>query len=187
LGRVQRAGARLDEKRLEWINGHFIRQMPPQGLYELSKAYWPAEAGSAPDDYKRRILNLLQERLKYLAEIASLSLFFFKEPSLKDVAELFNNPSDKQLGKVSKATLREFLKAAREQLAGNSFSEEDLANGLNDLLEKLQTKPGVLFAAIRIAISGTPASPQLFGTLSVLGKQKSVERIDRAITVLGQA
>ncbi|HEX5448384.1 MAG TPA: hypothetical protein VFW90_04290, partial [Candidatus Saccharimonadales bacterium] len=72
----------------------------------------------------------------------------------------------------------------RDSLAESDFSEQDLADKLNGLLEKLNTKPGILFAAVRIAISGAQSSPQLFGTLRVLGQNKSLARLERAINAL---
>ncbi|HET7529043.1 MAG TPA: glutamate--tRNA ligase [Candidatus Saccharimonadales bacterium] len=184
LARVQRSGARFDERRLTWVNGHFIRQMPLDKLYEASAAYWPAQASGASADYKRKVLGLLAERLKFLKEIQELSGFFFTEPDTSAVTGLYNDPSDKQLKKVDKAKLRELLGAARQELAASDFTEEDLAQRLNALLDRLETKPGILFAAVRIAISGAPASPQLFGTLCVLGKDTSLRRLDNALELL---
>lgn len=185
LSRVQRSGARFDEQRLNWMNGHFIRQMPLERLYQASSGHWPAEADGASDEYKWKVLVLLAERLKYLAEIKELSGFFFKEPDPSAVTNLFTDPADKQLKKISKEEIRQLLRTTRQELDGSDFSEEDLAAKLNGLLDRLQTKPGILFAAIRIAVSGAPSSPQLFGTLSVLGKEKSLARIDKAVELLG--
>jgi glutamyl/glutaminyl-tRNA synthetase len=184
LDRVQRSGARFDEKRLEWVNGHFIREMPFEELYERTESFWPPEAHSVDDGYKKDVLKLVQERLKFLAELPQLTSFFFMEPTDEAIRELFANPSDKQLGKIDRAEQLKQLEAARGQLAESVFSQDDLANRLNGLLEKLGTKPGVLFAAVRIAVTGASASPQLFGTLKVLGKDKSLARLDKALTLL---
>ncbi|MBX4188823.1 glutamate--tRNA ligase [Candidatus Saccharibacteria bacterium] len=184
LDRVQRSGARFDEKRLEWVNGHFIREMAFDELYKRSESFWPDEASEADESYKRDILKLVQERLKFLAELPELTGFFFEEPDDSSVRELFETPRDKQLRKIERAELFTQLQAARDNLAESDFTEKDLADRLNGLLDKLVTKPGILFAAVRIAVTGAPASPQLFGTLATLGKEKSLARLDKALSVL---
>lgn len=184
LGRVHRAGAEFDERRLEWVNGHFIRQLEPDKLYGLSSGFWPPDASQAGESYKKAVNGLIQERLKYFAEIPVLTAFFFNEPDKKDVHDLFENPVDKQLKKIDKNEIKVMLQATEDELLSSDFSEDDIAAKLNGLLDKFGTKPRVLFAAVRIAVSGSPVSPQIFGTLRVLGKEKVIDRLRRAIAVL---
>ncbi|HVS78822.1 MAG TPA: glutamate--tRNA ligase [Candidatus Saccharimonadales bacterium] len=184
LDHVQKSGARFDERRLLWMNGHYIRELPPEELAKRATDFWPAEAGGADEVYKNKVLGLVQERLKYLAELPELTRFFFAEPATKDVLELYKNPVDKRLNKLSLDEIKRLLQSTHGELQKSDFSEADLADRLNGLLEALDTKPGILFAAVRIAVSGAPASPQLFGTLAVLGKNKCLERLDKAITAL---
>lgn len=184
LERVQRSGARFDEQRLNWIDGHFIREMPLNELYGRCEGFWPPEAASADDDYKKQVLELVQERLKFLAELPELTRFFFTEPDKSAVASLFSEPSDKQLKKLQSDEVRRLLSKTADSLKDSDFSLDDLEKRLNGLLEELQTKPGILFAAIRIAVTGAKASPQLFGTLHVLGKEKSLGRLQKALEIL---
>jgi len=184
LERVQRSGARFDEKRLEWVNGHFIRELSLDELYERTKGFWPAEAAASDDGRKKEILALVQERLKYFSELPQLTKFFFAAPADDDIRDLFENPLDKQLKKLDSAMVADLVQKTRDELSESDFSEADLAARLNGLLERLDTKPGILFAAIRIAATGAPASPQLFGTLRVLGKEESLARLDKALALL---
>ncbi|HET9721438.1 MAG TPA: glutamate--tRNA ligase [Candidatus Saccharimonadales bacterium] len=186
LDHVQRSGARFDERRLEWMNGHYIRSLPLDDLSKKATSFWPAAAKGASQEYKTEVLKLVQERLKLLAELPQLTGFFFEEPFAGSVKDLLANPVDKQLKKLSGPDILKMLEAAHNKLADSDFSQNDIAGRLNDLLAELNTKPGILFAAVRIAISGSPASPQLFGTLSVLGKDKSLMRLQRAISLLSQ-
>lgn len=184
LSRVHHSGARFDEKRLEWVDGHFIRETPLDELYKLSSSFWPESAGQAEDVYKKAVLQVVQERLKYLSELPSLTGFFFEEPDSKAIKELFENPVDKQLKGKSAAELAELLSSSVDVLKSSDFSHNDIAEKLNKLLADLDTKPGILFAAIRIAVSGSKSSPELFGTLSVLGKEKSLSRLEKAIPLV---
>jgi glutamyl-tRNA synthetase len=180
VDRVQRSGAKLDENRLSWINGHFIREMPLDDLYEKSKNFWPEEAKQATENYKQQVLALVKERLKYLAELPGLTRFFFMDLPLNP--ELISN--NKQLSGFTNQELKELLQASLESLEQSDFSLEDLTERLNNLLEQTGQKPAVLFSLIRIATTQAPASPALAGTLHVLGKELSLKRINQQISAL---
>lgn len=184
LGRVQRSGAKFDEKRLEWVDGSFIRQTPLETLAKTAEDYWPPAAAGAGQDYKQAVLALVQERLKYLSELPELTEFFFKEPTDRAVKELFEDPVDKRLKKLGSKDIIKLLNSAKNSLEKSDFSEGDITKRLNGLLTQLNTKPGVLFATIRIAITGAKSSPEIFGTLKVLGKEKSLARLEQSLTVL---
>jgi glutamyl-tRNA synthetase len=184
LDRVQKSGARFDEKRLLWINGHYIRELDHSRLSKLAEDFWPDIADSASLEYKNSVLNILQERLKHLSEIPSLSSFFFEEPKAGDVEKLYKDPVDKQLKSLPFEELSQLIKAAQGALDKSDFSRDDIAKRLNDLLQELNSKPGILFASIRIAVTGSVSSPELFGTISVLGREKVVKRLSGALKIL---
>lgn len=180
LDRVQRSGARFDEQRLLWMNGQYIRELPLEALFERVRGFWPKEADKHDDAYKTQVLALVQERLKFLAELPDLSRFFF--------ADLPSDPQlvsgNKQLKKRSNDELRALLQQARDTLANSDFSADDLTVRLNQLLETTGEKPGVLFSLIRIASTQAPASPGLADTLAILGKDTSLRRIDQMLQTL---
>jgi glutamyl-tRNA synthetase len=188
LDDVQRSGARFDEQRLLWMNGHYIRQLSVDKLYELveakspkpkAKSFWSEEAKDAEPEYKKQVLSVVQERLKYLSELPELTSFFFSEPTDLQVTSLYKEPVDKQLIKNA-PDYGTFLDAVIESLQASDFTQEDVNNRLNALLEKLKTKPAILFPVIRIAVSGSKNSPAIFGTLATLGKEKSLARLQKA-------
>jgi glutamyl-tRNA synthetase len=180
LDRVQRSGAKFDEQRLTWINGHFIREMPLDELYVRAEIYWPEEAKDANEDYKKQVLALVQERLKYFSELPQLTNFFFTDlPVNKELTS-----TNKQLSKIPKEELKNLLQVSRESLEQSDFSKGDLTERLNGLLLQTSQKPAVLFSLIRIATTQAPASPGLAETLAVLGKETSLRRIGQQITAL---
>lgn len=174
LDQVQKSGSRFDEQRLTWMNGHYIRQLTIDELYEKVTDFWPAEAANAEETYKKSVLKLVQERLKYFAELPALTRFFF--------TDLPHNPSliseNKQLKKLETTRLKELLAAARECLDYTDYTTEALQSRLNQLLEETGEKPAVLFSLIRIATTQAPASPGLAETLALLGKEATLRRID---------
>ncbi len=180
LEQIHTSPAVFDQKRLGWISGHHIRETKLDDLYELSKDFWPKSAEKYDDGYKKQVLGLLQERLKYLAEIPQLSEFFFTDLPLDP--ELIN--THKKLKKYDPSQLKDLLAKTKDSLAQSDFSVEDLTDRLNRLLDETGEKPAVLFSLIRIATTQAPASPELAPTLSVLGKEKTLGRIDQQIAGL---
>jgi glutamyl-tRNA synthetase len=174
LERVQKGGARFDEHRLEWMNGHWIRDLDNETVYRRCEAFWPKSAENVAEDYKKQVLDLTRERMKYFAELPELTNFFFEDlpvnPALID--------GNKQLKKFERSELKSLLEQAKASLEQSDFSVEDLTKRLNELLESTGQKPGILFSLIRIATTQAPFSPALADTLHVLGKEKSLSRID---------
>jgi glutamyl-tRNA synthetase len=183
LDRVQRGSAHFDEKRLSWMNGTWIRQLPLDELYEKAESFWPAEASDYDDDYKKQVLGLVQERLKYFAELPGLTVFFFVD--LPVDPELISQ--HKQLKKLTKDDLQNLLEQARAALMDSDFTTRDLTERLNALLEQTGQKPAVLFSLIRIATTQAAASPALADSLAVLGKQRSLSRLNAQLSALGSS
>ncbi len=180
LDRVQRGGARFDQQRLLWVNGHFIRELPIDELYDRSKDFWPPEATKYDEAYKKSVLAIIQERLKYLAELPHLTGFFFTDPPVNP--ELVS--SHKQLKKLEKNQIKQLLEQSKAALTASDFSIQDLTTRLNQLLESTGQKPAILFSLVRIATTQAPASPGLADTLAVLGREVSLRRIDIALKTL---
>jgi glutamyl-tRNA synthetase len=126
------------------------------------------------------VLALVQERLKYLAELPDLTNFFFEDLPVN--LELIDG--NKQLKKFSHDELKRLLEQATASLEQSDFSVEDLTERLNQLLETTGQKPGVLFSLIRIATTQAPASPGLAETMHVLGRDRSLKRIDVSLQSL---
>lgn len=180
LERVQRSGAQFDERRLAWINGHYIRELPLDDLFKKCEDFWPASAENYDEAYRKQVLGLVQERLKYLAELPDLTDFFFEDLPVNP--ELISG--HKQLKKLDGGTLKTLLEKARASLEASDFTVNDLSDRLNGLLEGTGEKPAILFSLIRIATTQAPASPGLADTLAVLGKERSLKRIDAQLAAL---
>ena len=177
LDRVQRSGARFDEQRLLWMNGQWIRRLSIDDLYERTTGFWSESANATGESEKKRILGLIQDRLKTLAELPLLTSYFFDEPT----PDLTMITSNKQLGKLSSEEIISLLEAAKTALDTSKFDAESLQNTLNSLLETTGQKPGILFSLIRLAVSWAPFSPALNDTLAAIGHDKVQSRLQAAI------
>ena len=180
LDRVQKSGARFDDRRLLWMNGDYIRNLDSNTLYTLCQDYWPTEAESYDDDYKKKVLSLVQERLKFFSEIPELTMFFFKDLPINP--ELISG--HKQLKKLSQEEVLSLLNSAKATLDNSDFSLSDLSERLNKLLEESGQKPAILFSLIRIATTQAQSSPGLADSLNVLGKERSLSRLQTQIDAL---
>lgn len=180
LDRVQKGGAHFDEQRLKWLNGAHIRQLSLDDLYKKVEGFWPAEAKKRDEQYKKQVLELIQERLKYFAELPELTDFFFKDLPVNP--ELIS--SHKQLKKLDHSALKDLLLQAQATIQKSDFSSKDLTDRLNDLLKTTGQKPMVLFSLIRIATTQAPASPPLADTLAVMGKEVTLRRLQEQIEAL---
>lgn len=181
LNRIQKSGARFDERRLVWLNGAHIRQVPLDDLYQKTKDFWPKQASDASEEYKKKVLSLVQERLKFFAELPQLTDFFFEDLPVNP--ELIDG--HKQLKKYDKTQLKQILETVRETIVNiTDFTAENIQACLNELLDKTGEKPIVLFSLIRIATTQAPASPGLAQTMEVLSKDTCIKRIDMQIKEL---
>jgi glutamyl-tRNA synthetase len=186
LDRVQSGGAVFDRERLEWLNGQWIRLLPDEELLArvtpfLVAAVRRAESDGAdvriptPDDV-RPLMPMVRERLPNLAAVGPLLDFLFIEDLTPDVALLVPKRWDAD-------TTLEALTESRRVIADVgqvSFEADELEPPLRALAEERSWKPGDVFMAIRVAVTGKTATPPLFDTLVALGYQRTLRRLDVA-------
>ena len=178
LNRVQRSGARFDEKRLLWMNGHFIRELTLDELANRIEFFWPESAKKAPESYKKQVLVLAQDRLKTFKDLPGLTSYFFEDPT-RDDSLISDN---KQLKKLSKEEIYHLLNEVKNVFDSlDNWSSEAIQDALNQLLEITGQKPGTLFSLVRIVTTWTPFSPQLNDTLALLGKETTIRRLQNSL------
>lgn len=177
LDRVQKSGARFDEKRLLWMNGQFIRELSLDDLWSRVADFWPAEAERADESYKRQILELAQDRMKTLRDLPVLTSYFFTDPTPN--WQMVDD--NKQLSKIDRVRQLELLTTVKSVLESTDFTADALQAALNTLLEQTGEKPGTLFSLIRYAITWAPFSPGLPETMAILGRDRTLARLQTAI------
>lgn len=179
LDRIQSSGARYDETKLYWYNGQWIRRIfAEQGvdaLYERTAGFWPEVADNYDDDYHKRVLSIIYDRLKTFSDLRSMTEYFFIDPTI-DLDLLVKN---KFLKKLSESEIEELLKTVIKRLSDvDDWNPTRLQEVLNELLAETGKKPAELFSLIRIAVSFAPFSPALDLTLDVLGRDRTLARLN---------
>ncbi len=185
LDRIGISGGILDMEKLEWMNGVYIRNLSLEEFTQRTIPYMerPEVDGGLQDsisrpldfDYTSRILSLEQERLRTLGEAAQAVSFFYSDDLAFETALLIQKGMDAERTKAA-------LSSAQILLAGQEHWEHSaLETPMRELAVELGLKTGQLFGSIRVAISGRIATPPLFQMMEVLGRERTMLRIEQAI------
>ncbi len=165
---VGTSAANFDEKKLRWLNGRFMREMP---LDEYTAAV-ARHLGREPDAKLRAACDIVQEKAQTLEEVWPLIRFLFEEP--------VDDP--KAWSKVMKNGSGELLEATLGALESTEpFEPDPIEEALRSIIDRFEVKPGKLYQPIRVAITGTSVSPGIFESLSVLGRDEALRRLKTAI------
>lgn len=171
---VGRSAAIFDEKKLRWLNGRYMREMP---LDEYTAAV-ARHLGREADELLRAACGIAQEKAQTLEEVWPLIRFLFESPV----------SDEKAWSKVMKDGTGPVLEAVAAALEPvEPFEPDRIEAALAPLLERFELKPGRLYQPIRVAITGTSVSPGIFESLAVLGRNSSLERIRAAASRLSPA
>ncbi len=173
LERVHKGGAIFNLERLNWINGQYIRQMDLDELTKKCLEYFPKKTDF---EYAKKIVKLEQERIKKLSEIGELTQFFFKDELDYDKELLIWKETSLEKTKKNLGLLAEELEKMGD------FDQKSLELILMPLAEKHGR--GELLWPLRVALTGQKASPGPFEVMEVLGKEKTLKRIEEGVKKL---
>jgi len=182
LERVGKNPAVFDIKKLEWMNGEYIRRMKPEEVASLLIPYLK-EKGLVKERIEpkekemiRKIAKMEQNRLKVLSEITDLADFFFKKDFIYEPKAV-----EKRLNKEYVPFLLKETKKEINELA--SFTEEELEDLLRNLTKRFSFSTGEVFHPLRVALTGRTRGPGLFELAVVLGKEEVLRRIDKTLAM----
>jgi glutamyl-tRNA synthetase len=170
--------------KLDWLNGMHIRRLSPAALAQALLPFM-AQAGIALDTPERRerfqhAVPLIQERIKTLKDAPALVDFMFADIAQPPLSALIGQ-------KMDQASSLNALRETRALLAQlPSYDEAPMEQAMRGLADKLHLKAGQLFTIVRNAVTAKSVTPPLFGTLSVMGRETTLQRLDRAIEVLSR-
>ncbi len=180
LERVGKPAAIFDLDKLQWMNGVYIRQTDDADLADrvlpfLERGY-PASLLPIDREYLLRIVPLVQERLKTLADAPDMLSYFFEETLVYDPATMI------QRGMDAPATLAAILRAQSDlaSVPDTEFHHENLENILRASGKDLQLSGRQFFGALRSAITGRTATPPLFEMMEVMGRERVLGRLEAA-------
>lgn len=159
----------FDLVKLQWLNGVYIRELTADELLTKLKPHIPADC---PPELAKEIIPLVHERLAILSEFEALSAFFYRDITLDSAA---------LIKKATPELVREQLQTTANSLKSlEVWDESSLETIIRELQEKNEWKRGQYFMLLRLTVSGEKATPPLFDMIAVLGKVKTLERLQSA-------
>jgi glutamyl-tRNA synthetase len=178
LPAVGRSPSRFDFAKLENMNGHFIRAMSDDGLFQaligaLAYLNGGSEVAARLDEHKRAQLRAaipgLKERAKTLVELLDGAGFLFATPPFR-----MDEKAEEILAKGGRAHLAALL---TRLAAVTEWSEPALEAVVRAYAEETEAKLGTVAQPLRAALTGRSTSPSIFDVLTVLGREESLARI----------
>jgi len=179
LPQILRHNARFDLTKLNWLNGEYVREMDDDRFYELSihaLARSGLDTNKFPVSYVKAALDTCKGKVKVFGELPGYAGFYFTDTVEYDVeaAQRDFTPETKPR-----------LARLREALAGlEPFEPDPIGKTFKAVANELGVKAGLLVHPTRLACCGKPAGPSLYHLLAVLGKERALQRIDRALATI---
>ena len=180
LERVGKPAAIFDLDKLQWMNGMYIRQLDTSDLSDrildfLERDY-PDALLPIDRDYLLKIVPLVQERLKTLADAPDMLAYFFEDAPDSDPATLV------QRGMDNEGTLTAIRRAEADLAAvpNVDFKHENLEAVLRASGAEMGLSGRQFFGTLRTAITGRTATPPLFEMMEVMGQERVLERLSKA-------
>jgi len=178
LERISVKAAVFDDRKLEWMNGHYLSQTPVETLYdEVVKKWrqlgWIGLNDTQNLDYNRRVIDLLKSRSKRINELAENACYFFRDP------QGYDEPATRKHFRPESGPVLTTLKGRIESLT--SFDHDALEAVFRRYAEETGMPAGKLIHPVRLAVSGVSAGPGLFEMLELLGRDRVTRRLQAAI------
>jgi len=175
LEKINRRNAAFDLNKCFWLNGQYIAQMPLDRFVELASPFMEkAKIDVSNQEYLRKVLAIVKEKIKLLKDVPEWAGYFFTEEYEFDpaaVKKVFGEPEAAQR-----------LIALRDEFAKiDNWHLATIESTLKSLAQKLGCKTGDLVHPARIAVSGRSIGPSLYHMLEVMGKDRVLARFDRMI------
>jgi len=163
LDRVSPSSSQLDVDKLDWMNGVYLRALPPDEYADVLVSYLHDEGYDWDEARIRAAAPLVQAKIGKLGEFPAYAGFLFHDVDADVDGE------------------GEVVAAARDALADlEPFTAETIESELRTVLDKLGLKPRQGFEPIRLAVTGSKVSPGLFESIELLGRETTLARLEAA-------
>jgi glutamyl-tRNA synthetase len=181
LDGVNKSNARFDDRKMNHLNGEYIRDLPLKVFQEMGEAVLRADGlseGTADSDFVHRVLAVCQEKVRVLSELPGYTRFFFSDDFPTD---------EKALRKaLRKGEPLERLRELQQLLADQEdYSPGGLESAIGALIESSGHRHNDYFGPARVAVSGVGGGPGFYDLIHLIGKTRSLDRIARFLEANG--
>jgi glutamyl-tRNA synthetase len=179
LEKMSKKAAIYDTKKLTWLNGHYLNNLPLDYIVKEAEPFF-IQRGLVTEawlkehhDYFSHLIDVVRVRVKTLVEVVDASEYFFKD---------FTDYDPKGVAKQFTAGAAELMSYCREQLAAlPEFTLASTEKCYNDIATAKNLSLGKVIQPSRLALTGRTVSPGMFDVMILLGKEKTLARLDAAI------
>lgn len=171
---VNKSAAAFNNEKLLWLNHHYIKSLPADEVashlrWHMQDQNIDTTNGPALDS----VVKILAERSKTLKEMATASRYFYQEFEAFDATS-----AEKQLTAQTQAALQMLLQRLREL---NQFIASDIHAAIDETCKALGLGFGKVAPPLRVAITGSTVSPSIDITAELIGRERVLSRIERAL------
>ena len=180
LEKVGKTAAIYDTDKLTWMNGQYLRDYDLDRLTKEAQPFFTKHGflpeGADKDDlkYLKEVIDVVRERAKTLAELADISCYFYRDDFDYDQKAV-----EKAFKKEGAATILLDLAGQLKEL--KPFDRHSTENLFQDYCAKKEISAGKVIQPIRLAVTGLAGGPGLYEIMELLGPEKTITRLERAV------
>lgn len=176
LKRVVKSGARFNPDKARWFNQQYMKKREDAELAALFQPILQEKGINAAPDLVVKVCGLIKERATFVSDFWNLSSYFFAAPSSYD---------EKAAKKFWKEETPAYMKSLCEVLRGTaSFTVEATDKAVHEWIESKQLPMGQVMNAFRLCVVGASMGPSMFEIITMIGKEETLNRIEKAITAI---
>ncbi len=181
LENIGKSAAVFNPEKLLWLNSEYMKSTPPEKLCDLVRPFLIQKGIIKEDEeldkeWLKKAIKTLVERCRTLEELSNALRYYISE-----YVEIEPKAKEKFLNEKSKPYLIELRDAL---MTIDDFSAGALEKVFMSIIEKHNIKLGALAQPVRVAMTGTTVSPGIFDVLEIVGKEKALKRLNRALELI---
>lgn len=183
LERILKKASVFDPEKLEWLNGRHLAAMPPESLDSVLLAHLPElerDVASSEPDRLRAVADVIRMRARTVQAMGEQARPFFTPID----SFAFDEKAVAKHWKDADETRQRLTESRAVIQSAEPFAAASLESDLRGLAERLGIGAGKLFQPLRVALMGSAESPGIFDVILLLGRDRCIERIDRALAEL---
>ncbi len=176
LERVSKSGAKFSPDKTKWFNQQYMMQKSDALLADLFKPFLSEKEISAENNYTKKVVSLIKERATFVADFWDLASYFFEAPSGYD---------EKASRKNWKENTPELIKELIEILKSiEDFNSQNIETVVKEWITSKEIGFGKVMQPFRLSLVGAMKGPHLFDIAEMIGKQETINRLNKAIAAL---
>jgi len=178
LDNIGKSAGVFNPEKFLWVNFHYLKSKPLSELAESVKPYIAAKGYPVPQDnqWLAQMIQTLQERAKTLVELVDTAGYYLTDDLTVD---------EKATKKFLTPATKSSLESLTAELNGiEEFTHDNIERAFSNTLQKCGLKMGELAQPVRVALTGSTVSPGIHEVIAVLGKKRTLERLEKAIATI---